>query len=367
MTFLFAILTFSVIVVGLSMLLNVADSKLRNYGTCNIDINSGEKSLSVRGGGTILSSLTANKIFIPSACGGQGTCAYCKLRVLEGGGPVLPTETPYLSRQEMRDQVRLSCQVKVKSDIRIRVPADYLSVQEFSAVVESINQLTVDIYDLRFRLVEPDTIKFRQSQYIQMKAPNPKGGEPIYRAYSMSNAEYDNKSLESVVRLIPGGICSTYLCKTLKPGDTVVFNGPFGEFSITEDPEIELVCVGGGSGMAPMKSIILSQLAKNPDRKIKLFFGCRAVKDIFYLDLFEDLKKKHPNFDFVYALSMLDEGDRWDGPKGFIHLHVDRLLDNTTKKQAFLCGPPLMVEAVTTVLRSKGVKKRDISFDDFGI
>ncbi|MFP4380320.1 MAG: NADH:ubiquinone reductase (Na(+)-transporting) subunit F [Candidatus Sumerlaeia bacterium] len=367
LTFIFAVLTFTAVVVGLSMLLNLAASKLQDYGTCQIDINDGEETLSVEGGATLLSVLTANKIFIPSACGGQGTCSYCKLRVLDGGGPILPTETPFMTRQELRDQVRLSCQVKVKQDLKIRIPEDYLKVQEYKAEVVHVKQLTVDIYECRFKLIEPETIDFRQSQYIQMKAPNPKGGEPIFRAYSMSNAESDDHALELIVRHIPNGICSTYLTQTIQPGDIVEFNGPFGEFTITEDPSVEIICVGGGSGMAPMKSIILSQLEKEPERPIQLFFGCRAVKDIFYMDMFEKLKEKHPNFDFVYALSALDEGDEWDGPTGFIHLHIDKRLDEGAKRQTFLCGPPMMVEAATNVLRTKGVKKRDIMYDDFGI
>jgi Na+-transporting NADH:ubiquinone oxidoreductase subunit F len=367
MTIIFAILIFTIVVVGLSVLLNLASSKLQNYGVCVIDINDGEQTLNVEGGATLLSTLVANKIFIPSACGGQGTCAYCKLRVLEGGGPILPTETPFMSRQELRENVRLSCQVKVKNDLKVRVPEDYLKVQEYKARVESVKKLTVDIYELRFQLIEPDTIPFRQSQYVQMKAPNPKGGEPIFRAYSMSNAEHDNKALELIVRHIPGGICSTYLTQTIQPGDIVEFNGPFGEFTITEDPNTEIICVGGGSGMAPMKSIILTQLEKNPERPIQLYFGCRAVKDIFYLDMFEEVARRNPNFRQIYALSALDEGDKWEGPTGFIHLHIDKNLDEGRRRQAFLCGPPRMVEAATNVLRAKGVKKREIMFDDFGI
>lgn len=367
MTFALAIVTFTVIVVGLSMLLNLAASKLQNYGQCVIDINDGEETLEVEGGSTLLSSLVANKIFIPSACGGQGTCSYCKLRVLEGGGQILPTETPFMSRQELHNNTRLSCQVKVKNDLKIRVPEDYLTVQEFTAEVESVTQMTVDIFEIRLKLLEPTEINFRCSQYIQMKAPNPKGGEPVYRAYSVSGAESDKNHIELNVRWIPGGICSTYLCDTIKPGDQVQFNGPFGEFAMTDDPDTEIICVGGGSGMAPMKSIIQSKLEQNPDRKIAFFFGCRAVKDIFYYDMFEEMGRRYPNFRFVYALSQLDEGDQWDGPTGFVHLHVDKMLDETGKKQAFLCGPPMMVNAVTSVLREKGMKKRDIAYDDFGI
>lgn len=367
LTFIIAVATFTVIIVGLSVLLSLAASKLRNYGECAVDINDGEEEIEVQGGGTLLAALIDNKIFIPSACGGQATCGVCKVRVLDGGGPVLPTESPFMSRQELRDQVRLSCQVKVKSDLAIRIPEDYLFVQEYRSEVESVTPLTHDISEIRLKLIEPDTIPFRAGQYIQIKAPNPKGGEPVYRAYSLSNPEHDNRVVELVVRLIPGGICSTYLCETIQPGDEVLLNGPFGEFYLSEDPNTELICVGGGSGMAPMKSLLLTLLQKQPERKCSLFFGCRAVKDIFYYEMFQKLAEEHPNFDVVYALSDLDEGDEWDGPTGFIHLSVDDMLDEETKKQAFLCGPPPMVNAVTGVLREKGVRKRDIFWDDFGI
>lgn len=367
MTFALAVLTFSTVVVGLSMLLNLASAKLQNYGTVAVDINDGEEQLSVEGGPNLLSILNANKIFIPSGCGGQATCGLCKLKILDGGGPVLPTETPFLSRQEIREDVRLSCQVKVKTDMTIRIPEDYLHVQEYRGVVEHVEQKTYDIFDVRVKLIEPDTISFRAGQYIQMKAPDPKGREDIYRAYSLASAEYDSGAIELVVRLIPGGICSTYLCETIKPGDEVIFNGPFGEFVLSDDPESELVCVGGGSGMAPMKSLIFSVLEKDPNRTCSFFFGCRGVADIFYLEMFQELEKKHPNFSCVYALSALEEGEEWDGPKGFVHLSVDKDLPDNPKRQAFLCGPPLMVDAVTQVLRSKGVKKRNIFFDDFGI
>ncbi|HUT26400.1 MAG TPA: FAD-binding oxidoreductase [Sumerlaeia bacterium] len=362
-----AILSFTVVVVGLSMLLDVAARKLQNYGLCVIDINDGEESVEIEGGATLLSSLGERKIFIPGACGGQGTCALCKVRVLDGGGPVLPTETPFLSRTERLEHVRLSCQVKVKTDMRVRMPAEYLRVQEYRATVESVTQQTVDIYTIRMKLVEPAELTFRVGQFIQVKAPNPKGGEPVYRAYSISNPDNENNICELVVRLIPGGICSTYLCQTIKPGDEVIFNGPFGEFVLNEDPECELVCVGGGSGMAPMKSIVFSVLNKQPNRKVWLFFGCRAVKDIFYREMFEELEAKHPDFKVVYALSEMDEGDQWDGETGFIHLAVDKMVEDGGRKQAFFCGPPLMSQAATAVMREKGCKKRDIFFDDFGI
>ncbi len=366
-TFLLAIAAFSIVVVGFSMLLELAASKLQDYGEVNIDINDGEKVLKTESGGTLLSILGANKIFIPSACGGQGTCAYCKLQVLEGGGPVLPTETGYLSRQEKRDNVRLSCQVKVKNDLKLKVPEDYLEVKEYKANIVHVKQLTYDIYEVRMKLQDDEKLDFRASQYIQVKAPDPKTGGHVYRAYSLSNPETENGFAELIVRHIPGGICSTYLCKTVEEGEEIIFNGPFGEFDITEDPDTEIICVGGGSGMAPMKSIILSFLERQPERHVSFYFGCRAVKDIFYYDMFEELAKKYPNFRFTYALSQLDEGDEWEGPTGFVHLAVDEQVDDEGKKVAFLCGPPMMVNAVTTVLRYKSMRKREIFYDDFGI
>ena len=368
MTFLLAIATFCIVTVGLSLLLVLASKALQDYGACSVDINDGQEVLELGEGGTdLLSALSAGKIFIPSACGGQATCALCRVRVLEGGGPVLPTETPFLSRQEVRTDVRLACQVKVKSDMLVRIPEEYLHVQEYRSTVESVTQLTVDIYEIRLNLVEPSQLDFRPGQFIQILAPNPRGGDSVYRAYSLSNPRSEKDVVELVVRLIPDGICSTYLCKIVQPGDEVVFNGPFGEFMLDESPDSELVCVGGGSGIAPMKSLIQSLLEEWPDRTCSFFFGCRAVKDIFYYDIFDELAKKHPNFEFVYALSEMDEGDEWDGAKGFVHLSVDRMLEEDRKRQAFLCGPVPMVEATTQVLRAKGVKKRRIFFDDFGV
>jgi Na+-transporting NADH:ubiquinone oxidoreductase subunit F len=360
----YAIASFSGLTMILAAVLIVAERYLVNYGICKLDINAGEESPEVNGGQTLLSALYSSEIFIPSACGGKGSCGFCKIEVNEGGGPLLPTETPYLSRKEIRSDIRLACQVKIREDIYVRIPEELLNVKMFSANVESTVDMTYDIKEIRFSLIEPEEITFRTGQYIQIQAPSPDG--PVFRAYSISSAVYEKNVVELNVRLIPGGIASTYI-HNLNVGDPVSLTGPYGEFMLNEDPSVELICVGGGAGMAPMKNIIYSIYDRWPDRSCWLFFGCRATRDIFYLKEFQELAKKHPNFHVVYALSdELAEGEKWDGETGFVHLSVDKYLTDSVPRQAFLCGPPLMIEAVTKVLLDKDIADEDIFFDDFG-
>jgi Na+-transporting NADH:ubiquinone oxidoreductase subunit F len=341
----------------------ISERLLVDYGVCKLDINAGEKPLEVDGGRTLLSTLYANEIFIPSACGGKGSCGHCKITVTAGGGPVLPTETPFLARKEIRSNLRLACQVKIREDIYVRIPSDLLNVRMFTSTVESIVDLTHDIKEIRLRLEEPDQISHRPGQYVQVQAPSLE--EPVFRAYSISSPVYEPNLVELVVRLVPGGIGSTYL-HDLQVGETVNFTGPYGEFVLTENPSVEIVCVGGGCGMAPMKNIIFTIYNKWPDRSCWLFFGCRTTKDIFYLEQFEKLAKKHTNFHVVYALSdKLDKNEKWAGETGFIHLEVDKKLEKGIRRQAFLCGPPPMIEAVTRVLEEKGVNAEDIFYDEF--
>ncbi len=363
MIYLWSVTVFAGLTVVLAAFLIVAERFLVNYGICKLDINAGERPLEVDGGQTLLSSLYANEIFIPSACGGKGSCGYCKITVTQGGGPVLPTETPYLSRKEVRSNVRLACQVKIREDIFVRIPEELLNVKMFSSTVESTIDLTYDIKEIRMRLDEPVEISQRPGQYVQIQAPSPDGD--IFRAYSISSPTYDSNVVELNVRLVPGGIGSTYLHE-LKVGDTVNFTGPYGEFILNEDPATEIICVGGGCGMAPMKNIIYSIYNKWPDRSCWLFFGCRTTQDIFYLEEFHELAKEHPNFHVIYALSdELAEGEKWDGETGFIHLAADKNLKENITRQAFLCGPPLMIEAVTRVLEEKGIAADDIFYDEF--
>jgi Na+-transporting NADH:ubiquinone oxidoreductase subunit F len=361
MIYVLSVISFAGLTVALAAMLMVAERLLINYGICKLDINAGEKPLEVAGGQTLLASLYANEIFIPSACGGQGTCGHCKITITSGGGPVLPTEIPLLTRKEIRSNIRLACQVKIREDIYVRIPADLLNVRMFTSTVESSIDLTYDMKEIRLRLEEPDEISQRPGQYVQVQAPSPEG--PVFRAYSISSPVYEPNIVQLVVRLIEGGIGSTYL-HNVQPGDTVYFTGPYGEFWLNEEPSVEIVCVGGGCGMAPMRNIILSLYEKWPERVCWLFFGCRTTRDIFYLKEWEELSKKNPNFHVIYALSdELEEGEKWDGETGFIHLSVDKHIEAGVPRQAFLCGPPLMIEAVTRVLQEKGTD--DIFYDEF--
>ncbi len=362
-TVVLSICVFTGVLMALGVMLVIAERYLVNYGVCHVDINADEKPLDVDGGQTLLSALYSNEVFIPSACGGKGTCGHCKVTVLSGGGPVLPTETPYLSRKEIRANVRLACQVKIREDIAIRIPEELLNVKLFDATVKSTKPLTHDIKEIRFSLNEPAEIKQRAGQYAQIEAPSPDG--PVFRAYSISSPDYETNEVELNVRLIPDGIGSTYL-HNLEVGDKVRFTGPYGEWKMSEDPDVEMVCVGGGVGMAPMKNIIHSYYSRWPDRTLWLFFGCRTTKDIFYLDEFKALAKDHPNFHVIYALSdELGPDEQWDGETGFIHLAADKCLTPGVKRQAFLCGPPPMIDAVTKVLMDKGIKEQDVFWDKF--
>jgi len=358
-----AVWVFAGLLVGLSILLTIAERVLLNYGICELDINAGGRTAEVEGGQTLLTALIGEEIYIPSACGGKGTCGYCKVTVLSGGGTVLPTETPYLSRKEVRAGMRLACQVKIRENIQMKIPEELLNVKLFDATVQSTIDCTYDIKEIRLKLNEPTEIKQRPGQYVQIQAPSPKG--PEFRAYSISSADYETDIVELGVRLIPGGLASTYL-HNLQVGDNVLFTGPYGEFRLNEDPEVEVICVGGGAGMAPMKNIIYSLYNRQPDRTCWLFFGCRTTKDIFYLKEYEKLAEKHPNFHVVYALSdPLGPDEQWDGETGFIHLSVDKYLAGDVKRQAFLCGPPPMIEAVMAVLEEKGLSEKDIFYDEF--
>lgn len=347
----------------LSGLLLVAERYLANYGTCQISVNENELVFEQQGGCTLLAALYENKIFIPSACGGKGSCGYCKVTVLSGGGPLLPTETPYLTRTEIRSGVRLACQVKVKENIEIALPAELLSIKEYAAVLSSGMDVTYDIKEVNFDLIEPTEIEHRPGQYVQIQAPSPEG--PVFRAYSISSPTYEKNKVQLNVRLVPGGIASTYI-HGLQEGDKVRLTGPYGEFRLAEDPSIEIVCVGGGCGMAPMRNIIYSLYDRWPDRSCWLFFGCRTTKDVFYLDNYRELARRHTNFHVVYALSdPLEPDEAWDGETGFIHLSVDKLLEPGVRRQAFLCGPPPMIEAVTEVLANKGLREEDVFYDKF--
>lgn len=363
MLYLASVGVFAGLLVVLAVGLLMAERLLVNYGVCTVHVNRDERVLEVEGGRTLLETFYDNEIFIPSACGGRGTCTYCKVTVLNGGGPVLSTETALLTRPEVRAGVRLACQVKVKQDLDVVVPEEYLNVQAFVATVSSTRDLTHDTKEIRLALVEPDRIEFTPGQYVQVRVPTREGD--VFRAYSISSGTDVQNEVELIVRLVPGGLGSTYL-HSVAPGDEVGFVGPFGEFELSDDPGVEVVCVGGGCGLAPIKSIVETLCTRWPDRPCRLFFGCRTPRDVFHLDHFQTLERRHPNLHVVYALSdPLPDGETWDGERGFVHLSVDRHLTPGTGRQAFLCGPEPMIEAVMRVLEDKGLRDADIFYDKF--
>ncbi|WP_455383665.1 FAD-binding oxidoreductase [Salinispira pacifica] len=359
-----AVAVTTAIFIALAVFLLIAERYLANYGVCSVTINKGSSLFEQQGGVSLLNALYEHKVYVPSACGGKGSCGFCKVSVVEGGGPLLPTEIPFMSRAEQRSGIRLACQVKVKQNIEIQIPEELLAVKQFRARVSAIRNLTHDIKEVNLELIEPEHISHHPGQYVQLEAPDPDGGT-IHRAYSISSPVYEDTKVQLVVRLVPGGIASTYV-HNLTEGDEVVFTGPYGEFRIDENPEREIVLVGGGCGMAPLKNIVYTAESRWPERKINLFFGARTTKDIFYLDTFKALMADHPNLRVHYALSdPLGEDEQWDGETGFVHLSVDKHLKDESDLQAFLCGPPPMIDAVTRILKEKGARDEDIFYDKF--
>ena len=345
----------------LAVALLVADRFLCNYGPCEIRVNE-EEPFTVKGGGKLLDALYERKIFIPSACGGQGTCGFCKVCVLAGGGPTLPTELAFLSADEQEARTRLACQVKVKQDMVVRVKEEFLNVKEFVATVKSARLVAADTREIVLTLAPGDAIAFRPGQYVQVFVPGQK--ETTFRAYSLASPPSRDTEIELLVRLIPGGAGSTYL-HTVDEGDQVRFTGPYGEFVLDESENTELICVGGGCGMAPMRSLVRHLAEATPNKVCRLFFGARTAADAMYLEDFRKLARDYPSLQLVYAISEPDGDAEWDGEKGFIHESVDRHLGLEGRRQAFLCGPPKMIEATNRVLREKGIPKEDAFYDEF--
>lgn len=348
----------------LAALMVLADATIANYGEVDITVND-DKKLRVDGGRTLLSTLKDEKIFIPSACGGRGSCGLCKLKIEDGAGEALATELPWLSKEELAENVRLSCQVKVKKPLRIRIPEELFNVKQYDAEVVSLRDLTYDIKEVRLKLLDPTTISYRAGAFIQFEVPAYElTDEPVYRAYSMSSDPGKPNEVELEIRLVPNGICTTYVHKHLKVGDRVTINGPYGDFFL-RDTDRDIICIAGGSGMAPIKSILYQMVNAGSPRKARYFFGARAVRDLFLLDDMKDLESKLKDFRFIPALSDPQPGDNWEGETGLITQVVDRLVENAENAEAYLCGSPLMIDACIPVLKSKGMPEDRIYFDKF--
>lgn len=365
MAFLTAVLSLASISVLLSILIILAELRLNNYGDCTIDINDKDRSLTVKGGSSLLSSLSEQGIFIPSACGGKATCGLCKVKILDGAGPLLPTEEPYLSEQERADGYRLSCQVKVKQNLVLYIPEALFNIRAYQAKVTQIDQLTHDIKGLRLSLIEPDSIRFKAGQYVQLYTrPFGKVKETVFRAYSMASVPSEKNEIELIVRRVPDGICTTFVHEALSVGDTVKISGPFGDFYLRGDAK-DLIFIAGGSGLAPIRSLILDIIEKELPYQMIFFFGAVTRKDLYYLDFFHDLAEKNSQFTFVPALSSPEPEDQWEGETGLITDVVARHIDDASDKEAYLCGSPGMIQACLDVLAKKGIPEDRIFFDKF--
>jgi len=332
---------------------------------CTIDLNEGLRRLEVARGDTLLATLRAQGIAIPSVCGGRGICARCKLHVPAGAGPPTSKELSRLTPEELAAGVRLSCQVRVRNDLSVLVPEELLGARNYRGVVERIRDLTYDIKELRIRLTEPAEIEFVSGQYVELEAPacgaNP---EPVYRAYSMSSAPERRDAIELIIRLVPGGICTTWVFTELAEGDEVTFSGPYGKFRLT-DSDRDMVWVAGGSGMAPFWSMVRHLRDIGGKRRCTCFFGAVAARDVFLLDELRALEKELDWFTFVPALSASVAGDEWDGETGLITEVLDRRVDDGSELEAYLCGSPGMIHAAGEVLERKGISPERTFYDEF--
>ncbi|WP_224996700.1 NADH:ubiquinone reductase (Na(+)-transporting) subunit F [Cesiribacter sp. SM1] len=425
-----AIVAFAVVILLLVLILLFAQSKLVQSGDVRIVVNGDENEpMVVSAGGTLLSTLSAQKVFLPSACGGGGTCAMCKCVVEEGAGEVLPTEVGHLSRTEQRENVRLACQVKVKNDMRIRIPEEIFGIKKWECEVVSNYNVSTFIKEFVVRLPEGESMHFEPGGYIQIDVPaitvnfkdmditpkpelnhkpdvyksdwdkfqmwglTMKNDEPLFRAYSMANHPAEGDIVMLTIRIatppwdrannrwmdVNPGVCSSYVFSR-KPGDKVTISGPYGEFHINPTKR-EMIYIGGGAGMAPLRSHIFHLFhTEKTDRKVSYWYGGRSKKELFYTNHFRSIEKDFPNFRFYIGLSEPLPEDNWqvkkalddsgDGYVGFIH---QVLFDNYLKThpepdeiEYYLCGPPMMNAAVLKMLDDMGVPKENIRFDDFG-
>ncbi len=398
------VVMFTVIVLALVAIILGARSQLVSSGDVNIVIN-GEKTLTVAAGGKLLQTLASNGLFLPSACGGGGSCAQCKCVIKSGGGSMLPTEEGHFTRRDANDGWRLSCQVPVKQNMDIQVPEDVFGVKQWECTVVSNPNVATFIKELTLKLPEGENVDFRAGGYVQLEAPphhvkfsdfnveqeyrgdwerfgffnlESKVTEPIIRAYSMANYPEEKGIVKFNIRIatpppgskgIPPGQMSSYVFN-LKPGDKITVFGPFGEFFAKETGN-EMVFIGGGAGMAPMRSHIFDQLKRlNAKRKISFWYGARSLRELFYQDEYDKLAEENENFDWHIALSDPQPEDNWKGLTGFIHnvLYENYLKDHPAPEDCeyYMCGPPMMNAAVIKMLKDLGVEDENILLDDFG-
>lgn len=350
--------------VVLAFLIVLAERKILNYGPCTIDINDGERRLTVQGGSSLLSNLAEQQIFIPSACGGRGSCAYCKLKIIEGAGAIGPVEQPHLTPEDRKEGRRLSCQVKVRNDLRIEIPRQLFSVKRYLARAARKRPLTYDIVELTIDLIEPKEMEFVAGQYVQLESPEYKGRESVMRAYSISSAPSTRNQIQLMVRLVPNGICTTWIFEHLKEGQSIALSGPYGEFRLS-DTDAPILFIAGGSGMAPIWSMLQDMEEKGIRRRATYFFGALTQKDLFLVEELRAMEKRHDWFTFVPALSKEPEGSGWTGEQGLITEVLARHVPDTSAHEAYLCGSPGMIDAAIAVLKKGGMPESKIFYDKF--
>jgi len=360
-----SILVISGIGAVLALLLELADRFIADYGECRILINK-EKELTVQGGSPLLFSLQDEGIFIPSACGGKGTCAYCKVKVLEGGGPILPTETPYLTAQELGENVRLSCQVKVRNDLSIEIPEELFLIKEFKVRVDRIEDLTPYIKGVTVKIVEPEEdITYKPGQYIQLEIPKYKlSSAPEFRAFSMASIPGEGQKIELYVGLAEKGIVSTYVHDYLKEEDELVMRGPFGDFYYRESDR-DILMIATGTGLAPIMSILRHMHKEKIPRKTTLFFGTRIEEDLYNVEELKDLEKELSNFSYIPTLSRMPDDSPWEGERGRVTALIAKKIPDGADLDVYICGNADMVESCLTELREKGIPEDQIYFDKF--
>jgi Na+-transporting NADH:ubiquinone oxidoreductase subunit F len=403
---LLSVTMFTGVILFLVVVILVARSRLVTAGKVKINVNH-EKDFQIEGGGKLLTALAAEKIFLSSACGGGGTCGQCKVTVKSGGGQILPTETGHINKKLQKEGVRLACQVTCKEDLVIEVPEEVFGIKKWVCTVRSNDNVATFIKELVLELPAGEEVPFRAGGFVQIERPAGLSIDfkdfaigPAYRgdwdnynlwqyksvvadetvrAYSMANYPFEKGIIMLNVRIAtphpkapagtPPGKMSSYIF-SLRPGDKVTISGPFGEF-FARDTKKEMIFVGGGAGMAPMRSHIFDQFRRlHTDRKVTFWYGARSVREMFYVEDFDAIQREYPNFKWHVALSEPQPEDNWTGPTGFIHnvLLESYLKDHPAPEDCeyYLCGPPQMNQAVINMLLSLGVEREDIMLDDFG-
>ncbi len=409
LTLLYSIIVFLIIILLLVVMLLIARDKLTPKGDVKVLIN--DRELTVSPGSTLLSTLSSSGVFLPSACGGGGTCGMCKCQVIEGGGSILPTETGFFTRKEQQNNWRLGCQVKVREPLKVKVPDAVLGIKKWQCEVVSNRNVATFIKEFVVRLPDGEEMNFEPGGYIQIDVPkysasfrdfaieeqfrcdwdkfkvwdfSIKNTEETFRAYSMANYPAEKNLIKLNIRIatppwdnvkkqylnVPPGICSSYIFSR-KPGDKVIVSGPYGEFHI-KNTDTEMVYIGGGAGMAPLRSHIFHLFhTLKTKRKVSYWYGARSLREVFYEDEFRAIEKDFPNFTFHLALSAPLPEDKWTGLTGNIHqVLYDNYLsrhDEPEDIEYYFCGPPVMNDAVVKMLDDLGVPAENISFDDFGI